>query len=359
MVENKIYLSGVGEIPQDWPRLRNYLMDHGLALDENPPPRQFAAGFGNLNYRLSINGCGAVLRRPPLGPIPPGGNDMGRESKIITGLSRVLPLVPKCLHFCDDPGILGASFFIMEYRAGIIIGGELPGFLANWRGPEQELSGMHLGNVVIEELAALHSVDPVAVGLNTLGRPDNFLERTAGGWKRRAELAWEGETPRVLRDLLVWLSDQSLPDTDTVLMHNDFKLDNLILDKNTLKPVAMIDWDMGTRGDPLYDLAVVLSYWTEAGDPKAVIDMNQMPTIGHGFSTREQAAVYYATITGRDLSDIRYQRVLAIVRTACVFRQLYRRFTSGGTNDLRFEPFGNVANGILEFGLEVARERCF
>ena len=113
MVENQIYLSGVGEIPQDWPRLRKYLMVHGLAFDENPPPRQFAAGFGNLNYRLSINGCGAVLRRPPLGPIPPGGNDMGRESKIITGLSRVLPLVPKCLHFCDDPEILGAPFFIM------------------------------------------------------------------------------------------------------------------------------------------------------------------------------------------------------------------------------------------------------
>ena len=106
-------------------------------------------------------------------------------------------------------------------------------------------------------------------------------------------------------------------------------------------------------------MAVLLSYWTEAGDPEAVIDMSQMPTTGHGFPTREQAAELYSAITGRDLSDIRYRRVLAIVRTASVFRQLYRRFTSGGTDDPRFEPFGNVADGILELGLEVARGRCF
>ena len=115
MLENQIYLSGVGEIPQNWPRLRKYLMDHGLVLDESPPPRQFSVGFGNLNYRLSIDGCDAVLRRPPLGPIPLGGNDMGRESSIITGLSRILPLVPKCLHFCDNPKILGAPFFIKDF----------------------------------------------------------------------------------------------------------------------------------------------------------------------------------------------------------------------------------------------------
>ncbi len=353
------YLTGAGEIPQDWDRLRTHLNAHDLSLDKDPPPRQFAAGFGNLNYRLSINGRDAVLRRPPLGPIPPGGNDMGRESRIISGLSQVLPLVPKCLHFCDDEDVLGAPFFVMEFRPGIVIGGDMPPALQTWKNADDERPGEHLGRVVMQTLADLHRVDPATVGLDTLGRPEGFLERTQKGWSHRAELAWEGETPTALPELLKWLDAQQVPDADTVFMHNDFKLDNLILNETTLDPVAMIDWDMGTRGDPLYDLAVVLCYWTEAGDPEAVIDMNQMPTTGYGFPTREQAATIYAELTGRDLSDFRYRRVLAMVRTACVFRQLYRRFTSGGTDDPRYEPFGRVADGILEFGVDVAHGRCF
>ncbi|MBM08640.1 MAG: phosphotransferase family protein [Magnetovibrio sp.] len=358
-VEKKIYLSDAGEVAQNWPKLRKYLLLNGLTLDESPPPRQFAAGFGNLNYRLSIDGRAAVLRRPPLGPIPLGANDMERESRIITGLSQVLPLVPKCLHFCDDRRVLGAPFFIMEFRAGIIFSGNLPRSLIKWRGPNRESAGVYLGREMINLLAALHNIEPVSVGLQNLGRSENFLERTAMGWKRRAELAWEGEMPTALRDLLGWLSSQSVPYSDTVLMHNDFKLDNLIFDRTTLNPNAIIDWDMGTRGDPLYDLAVLLSYWTEASDPSSVIRMNQMPTTKYGFPTREQAAELYAAITGRDISSIRYRRVLAIVRTACVFRQLYRRFTSGSTDDPRFGSFGNVAYGILEFGVDVARGRCF
>jgi aminoglycoside phosphotransferase (APT) family kinase protein len=353
------YLTGEGEITQDWKSLRAYLTKHGLKLDTEPPPRQFSAGFGNLNYRISVNGCDAVLRRPPLGPIPPGGNDMGRESRIISSLSQVLPLVPKCLHFCEDAEVLGASFFIMEYRHGVVIGGDMPTHLSGWHGDDGSLPGLHLGRVVISTLSALHDVDPAAVGLDTLGRPEGFLARTQKGWSHRAELAWEGETPSALREILNWLDSQTVPDADTVFMHNDFKLDNLILDEASLDPVAMIDWDMGTRGDPLYDLAVVLSYWTEAGDPQSMIDMNQMPTTGHGFPSRQQAAELYAKQTGRDLSDLKFRRVLAMVRTAGVFRQLYRRYTSGGTNDPRFEPFGGVADGILEFGVEVARGRCF
>ncbi|MEK9752416.1 MAG: phosphotransferase family protein [Rhodospirillaceae bacterium] len=353
------FLSGAGEIPQDWARLRAHLAGHGIVLDESPAPRQFAAGFGNLNYRISVDGKDAVLRRPPLGPIPPGGNDMARESRIIRGLSQALPLIPKCLHFCDDTDVLGAPFFIMEFRPGIVIGGDMPTQYADWRSAAGESAGGHLGAVVMKTLADLHAVDPAAVGLDTLGRPEGFLERTAKGWHHRAELAWEGETPAALHELLGWLDNETVPTAETSFLHNDFKLDNLILDTATLEPVAMIDWDMGTRGDPLYDLAVVLSYWTEPGDPQAMIDMHQMPTTGYGFPTREQAAALYAERAGRGLEGFKYRRVLAILRTACVFRQLYRRYTSGGTDDPRYPKFGGVADGILEFGVEVARGRCF
>ena len=118
------------EVKQDWDALDRHLRDHGHALTGPEPPKQFASGFGNINYLLQIDGELRVLRRPPAGPVPPGANDMGRESKILSSLWREFPLAPKCLLFCDDVDVLGAPFFIMEYRPGLVIGGELPAEVA-------------------------------------------------------------------------------------------------------------------------------------------------------------------------------------------------------------------------------------
>ncbi|MAH84262.1 MAG: hypothetical protein CBB68_07935 [Rhodospirillaceae bacterium TMED8] len=355
----KKYLTGSVVIPQDWERLASYLNRHNLSLDTSNPARQFAAGFGNLNYLISVNGRNAVLRRPPLGPIPMGGNDMMRESLIMRGLSSQIDLVPRCIHACNDIKVLGAPFFIMEFREGIVIGGEMPLCIAGWRGPKGEEPGDHLGRVLVQTLARLHRVAPAKIGLEQLGRPDGFLHRTREGWHKRAQIAWEGEVPVALSELLIWLSAQPIPDAKTALIHNDFKLDNLIVNPVNLEPTAMIDWDMGTRGDPLYDLAVLLSYWTEVGDPDAMFQMNQMPTASNGFISRQDAVRMYSELSKQDLSDFGFRRVLAILRTACIFRQLYRRYTSGGTRDPRYKSFGLTANGILEFGVDVANNRCF
>ena len=346
------FLTGAGEITQDWGELARHLATNGWELTTDPAPRQFSSGLGNLNYLIELDATPMVLRRPPMGPIPPGANDMGRESRILMRLWKKFPLAPRAHHFCDDAAVIGAPFFIMEYRPGLVIGGTMPPQMA----PD---AGAGLGQMMAEQLAAFHGVDPAAVDLDTLGNPAGFAARTLKGWTKRAQAAWGGAAPATLEMLAEWLGLRVPEDGAVTWLHNDFKLDNLILDPTTLAPIALIDWDMGTRGDPLWDLGVLLSYWTEAGDPQAVIDMNQMPTTGHGFPTREQAAAIYAELTGRDLSGFRYRRVLAMVRTACVFRQLYRRFTSGGTDDPRYEPFGHVANGILEFGVDVAHGRCF
>jgi len=341
-------------VPQDWMRLAEHLRKHGHDLDLAEPPRQFASGFGNLNYLVAVDGAPAVLRRPPLGPIPPGANDMARESRILSRLGQAFPLAPRCLHAHLEDDVLGAPFFIMEYRPGLVIGGTLPEALAT-----RSDIGAHIAETLVETLAGLHAIDAAAVDLETLGRPAGFMARTRAGWAKRARLAWEAAPPPVLGEVLDWLEARPVDDAAPTLLHNDFKLDNMILDVETLAPVAVIDWDMGTRGDPLYDLAVLLSYWTEAGDPPAMHRLNQMPTAGHGFPTRKAVAEAYARRTGRTLAEFKVHRVLAILRLAVVFMQLNRRYREGGTDDPRFAGFGDLADGLLDFARAVANDESF
>ena len=289
--------------------MANHLKRHGHALDLDFPVRQFTGGFGNLNYLVCLDGALAVLRRPPPGPVPPGSNDMLREAKILTGLASILDLVPVCHYHCSDESILGAPFLIMEYRPGLVIHGELPDVVAGRRDVGQTLSVM-----LVEVLATLHRIDPGAAGLSDLGRPQGYLARTARGWARRAEHAWDGTLPDPVIALLAWLERNPVPERAPVLLHNDYKLDNLILDPDALLPRALIDWDLGTRGDPLWDLAVLLSYWAEASDHPAMLALGQMPTHEAGFPGRAEIIERYAKRSEINVDGLRHHRVLAQLR---------------------------------------------
>jgi len=263
------------------------------------------------------------------------------------------------LHFCDDAEILGAPFFIMEYRPGVVIGGDIPDAIINdWKFDEP--IGAVLSRQLVTILADLHAIDPASVNLDTLGKPDGFLKRTLNGWTMRAELAWNADPPIELARVLSWLQKYLPTDSTTPgLIHNDFKLDNVILDPATLTPVAVIDWDMGTRGTQLYDLAVLLSYWTQKDDPQVMHDLGQMPSAEHGFPQRDQVASHYARLTNTPLSDFVFYRVLATLRIAVVFKQLHQRFVSGGTADARLATFDSLADNLLRFGLDVANGKSF
>ncbi|AQQ03845.1 hypothetical protein B0E33_09795 [Roseibium algicola] len=340
-------------------RLRTYLMRYGLTLDQSIAPKRFSAGYGNMNFLLNTKEKPLVLRRPPLGPVPRGANDMSREYRLLSGLHPTLPLVPKAELLCDDLSVIGAPFLVMEYRPGLVIGAEISSdTVEKWSGTEP--IGHALGGRIIDVLARLHAVDFQACGLGDLGRPEGFVARTLRGWSKRAHLSWDGDAPGDLTALAEWLeAHQPEAIGPSTLIHNDFKLDNIILDPERLEPRTLIDWDMGTLGDPLYDLAVLLSYWTEADDPEPMHQLRQMPTARHGFPTREEAATLYAKACGRALHEFTFYRVLATLRIAVVFQQLYRRYESGGTDDPGFARFDDLARGLLHFGLQVAREHYY
>lgn len=341
-------------VAQDWSRLAAHLAQHGRELALAPAPRQFAGGLANLNYLLIVDGREAVLRRPPMGKLPPGAYDMGREFRILTRLSSGFSLTPRGLHLCEDPDVIGAPFQIIEFRRGFAVRATLPE-------PLRAIPhiGERLVTTMVDVLVRLHAVDPAAVSLGELGKPQGFLERAVEGWVKRALLATAGCTSPLIPELAGWLRANRIPDGPSSLIHNDIKLDNILLDGTTLAPVAVLDWDQGTRGDSLFDLATTLSYYTEAGDPPAMRALRQMPTAEAGFPGRQSVAERYARQTGRDLSDFRFHRVLAIFKLATIFHQLHLRYRTGGTQDPRYADFGSLADGILEFAHLVARGDLF
>ncbi|MFG1463337.1 phosphotransferase family protein [Xanthobacter sp. DSM 24535] len=339
----------------DWDAVAIHLADHSIALDHAFAPRQFAGGLANLNFLVRVDGGWAVLRRPPDGPLPPGAHDMAREHRILSNLWRELPLAPRSLHLCADAGVAGAPFQLLEFRNGIALRGDSLAPL-----PATAQTGAAVSRLLVETLAAIHAVDPKRVGLDTLGRPAGFFARTAAGWIGRAERVAKGALSPAASAVAAWLAAAEVADAAApTLLHNDFKLDNVLLDPTTRAPVAVVDWDMGTRGDPLFDLATLLSYWTEQGDPACMHQLAQMPTAHPGFLTRAEAAQAYARATGRDLGQLKPYRVLTMLKLGVVFQQLHARHLAGETADPRYAGFGQLTEALFDFTLDIVNDKTF
>ena len=346
--------SAADSVPLDWNAVRVHLAAFGHILDAEPSPRQFAGGLANLNYLIHLDGKPAVLRRPPLGELPAGAYDMAREFRILSRLPDALGFIARGLHLCDDTTVIGQRFQIIEYRPGLVIREHLPPGLGN-----RPDIGARLSQVLLETIAAIHAVDTASVGLDDLGRPDGFLARGVAGWRKRGLAARQDGTDSLHNAVGAWLESNIVPDGPPALLHNDFKLNNMILDPDSFSPLAVVDWDQGTRGDPLFDFATLLSYWIHADDPWAMHDMAQMPAVEACLCSRQDAVAAYARLSGRDMSHFLFHRVLAMYKLAVIFLQLGLRYRTGITQEPRYAPLTGIGTGILEFTHEIAQGRAF
>jgi aminoglycoside phosphotransferase (APT) family kinase protein len=204
-----------------------------------------------------------------------------------------------------------------------------------------------ISRTVIDTLVALHAVDVQGAGLGDLGRPEGFLQRQANAWVSRYEGAKTDEIEEV-GPLTSWLLRDVPESPEPTIIHNDHKLNNLVLDPDDPTLVrAVLDWEMATVGDPLFDLAVSLSYWAEPGDPddlKAV-----MPTVTSegGFMSRAELVELYAHRSGRDLSRMHWYVVFGYFKLAVILQQIFARYTRGQTQDERFARFGERVRTLI------------
>lgn len=350
-----VFKAATDSVPIDRERLASYLAGVGLALAPEAPIEQFGTGLANINYRLTLaDGMRMVLRRPPGGELPPGAHDMAREHRILSRLWQALPLAPRSRHLCEDRSVIGVPFQIIEYRPGLVIKGD----------DRRHFDGRpdvatRTGRMLVETLVAIHKVDVAAVGLADLGKPEGFVARAIKGWQGRAErLELAPDVRTLVSDISRWLGRQSVAPRAATLLHSDFKLDNLIVHPETLAPVAIVDWDMGTRGDPLFDLATLLSYWAEPGDPACMADMKQLPTAAPGFPTRNEVVAIYARLTGADVSDYPVFRVLAMFKLAVVLLQLHALWRRGAAKGGDYADLARIAADLLTFTHDVAQGRA-
>ena len=296
---------------------------------------QFPYGASNLTYLLRIGDWEGVLRRPPQGPIPPKAHDMGRESRILSKLHACYPLAPKPYFFVDDEGVIGAPFYVMERREGVVVDQSLPAGVE----PDEGLC-RGISQTVVDTLVELHAVDPNEAGLGDLGRPEGFLERQTKGWIGRYDQAKTEEIAEV-GPLTEWLAANVPESPAPTIIHNDYKLNNLILDPDDLTEVrAVLDWEMATVGDPLFDLAVSLSYWVEPDDPDDLKAVMPTVTATPGFMKRRELIERYAEKSGRDLSEMHWYVVFGYFKLAGILQQIFARWKGGQTRDERFATFG-------------------
>jgi aminoglycoside phosphotransferase (APT) family kinase protein len=321
--------------------LRQYLTQT-LGPQEHLEVKQFPGGYSNLTYAIEWGHEAFILRRPPFGANVKAGHDMEREHRVLTMLLPVYDKIPKPIAFCGDLEVLGAPFYLMERVKGVIL---------RPPAPEQLTPAVmtRLSEMLIDNLADLHALDLEKTGLNQLGKPEGYTTRQVEGWIGRYEKA-QTDDVTAMTEAAKWLRANIPPERYVSLLHNDYKYDNVVFDTELSVIRAMLDWEMATVGDPLADLGLMLAYWTEATDPKAMQIFNLSNLTGN--LTRQQLAERYTAKTGRDLSHILFYYVLGQYKLAVILQQIYYRFVKGHTKDQRFSAFGQLMQVGIGMGIK-------
>jgi aminoglycoside phosphotransferase (APT) family kinase protein len=298
--------------------------------------RQFPAGFSNLTYLLATPGAEYVLRRPPFGTRPKSGHDMAREYRVLRALAPVFPFCPRALALCEDETVIGAPFYVAQRLQGLILRRDYPPGLE----PTPSLVRAQQ-EALVDVMARLHSVDYAAAGLGSLGRPAGYVGRQVEGWIERFDRSRTPESPAV-RELSDWLqSSQPAESPVAALLHNDYKLDNVVFDlADPARLVGVLDWEMATLGDPRMDLGCSLAYWVEAGDPPWFAATRTLPTHLPGSLTRDEVIARYVAARGAALEGMAFFRCFGLFRLATVAQQIYLRHLRGETRDPRFAALG-------------------
>lgn len=341
----------------DWRKLADYLRHILPGADAPMEVKQFRGGSSNLTYLLRFGEQEWVVRRPPFGPLPAGGHDMAREYRVLSRVWQAFKPAPRAMVFCEDPSIIGAPFFVMERRVGIVMKNRQPVPAELGDDPE---TFKRISEGFIDTLADLHGVDYEKIGLGTLGKPDGFLRRQITGWMDRWEKAKTREVP-LMNKLGAWFLDHMPPAQPPTLLHNDFYLHNVMLDaKQPGRIVGVFDWEMSTLGDPLVDLGTALGYWRERSDVELLAYAEVEPhTLKRGFLSRDELAHRYAKRTGRDVSNLAFYQAWAHWKTATVGEQIYVRYVRGQTTDPRFALIGQSTPALAEAAARVASRLGF
>jgi len=281
-------------------------------------------GHSNITYRMiDAADTAFVLRRPPLGTQPSGAHDMAREYRIQSALRRTAVPVPRVEVLCEDPRVIGAPFYVMRYVEGSVI--DSPSRVAvTLPAPAARRAA---ADDVVRTLTAIHGLDVDAVELGSLGLRNDFVARQTERMRQTWEKVRTRDVP-IIDSLYARLVRHRPPQRYTGLVHNDYRIGNLILSAGG-KVNAVLDWELAAVGDVLVDIAALINNWDGPDDSGPDVWMQPAPTRAGGFPDRGEVVANYARLSGYDLSDLNYYRALSYWRIAIIGEGMKRRYESG------------------------------
>jgi aminoglycoside phosphotransferase (APT) family kinase protein len=311
----------------DWPALDAWIAD-GQVPGAGPvtAARKLKGGVQNNVFLLERGGESLVLRRPAKHLRATSNETMLREARILKALAGSAVPHPTVYAVCEDPTVIGACFYLMSHLEGFAPSGQLPGCYATaarWR------RGM--GEELVHSAAALAAIDPAAVGLQGLGRPEDWHERQVGRWRSQLDGYRSmpnydaGGLPHV-DEVGRWLADHLPTDRRIGLIHGDLQFANVLFSIHSPRISGVVDWELATLGDPLLDLCWVLGSWWEEGDPDG-----KRPLVApwKDFMSRAELAALYGERTGRRLDELPWYFALACYKLACLLEGTYARSRNG------------------------------
>lgn len=301
-------------------------------------------GHSNLTF-LVTDGCSrVVVRRPPPPPLPPGAHDVLREARLLSALADTTVPAPRVLATAGAGELLDVPVFVMDFVDGVVVTDSTPA------PPEYQALRRHIGESLIDNLATLHKVAWREVGLDDFGKPGGFNNRQLK--RMRSLVAADGVVPRAFAPLDAWLEARVPHESAATIVHNDFRIGNMILDIETGHVSAVLDWELATIGDPLADLGYFLASYPAPGEPLVATSAMGTAVLEPGYPTRSELLARYVEKTGADISEINWYVTFAMYKLAALYEYNRGRLSSGAGDPYYADP--TLVESFLAAGQRLA-----
>jgi aminoglycoside phosphotransferase (APT) family kinase protein len=308
--------------------------------------RRLAGGQSNPTWLVRADGRQFVLRQKPLGPVLPSAHAVDREYRVLAALAGSGVPVPAVHALCTDPEVMGSIFYLMDHVPGrVLFDPALPGMT---RADRAAIYGS-----MNETAAAIHALDPAALGLADYGRPGGYVARQVARWTRQYRASETGPIP-AMDALIDWLPDNLPPEGETRLVHGDFRLDNLILHPHEPRVVAVLDWELSTLGDPVADFAYHMMSWRIA--PGLFRGLGGLDLAALGIPDEAAYLAAWCRRTGRDRpAEWEFHIILSLFRIAAIVQGIARRAVDGTANDPAAAEVGRKAAPLADLAWAMVR----
>ena len=332
-------------------QLRRYLEDKLPELGPLGAVEKFPGGQSNPTFLLRAGADRFVLRCKPTAVGLKGAHSLGREFKAYRCLRDTEVPVPRVLHYCSEPSVLGVEFYIMEFIDGVTFWEpDLPGLTCSQRATIY--SGM------LETLVSLHAVDADAIGMGDYGPRTNYLSRQIDRWTKNYRRC-EGFLCAEMETLIDWLSHQVPPPQPRLsIVHGDYRVDNMLFDRKTLQPLALIDWELSTLGDPLADLAYQCMQWRLPANTKAK-GLAGVDREGLGIPSEKRYLDQYFTRMDMPAPETwRFYMIFSYFKLAAICFGIQDRAKRGSASSREAEKVGALAPFLAREGASLIGERA-